>query len=86
MCERDLPVSAFRAERLTCDWCFAGLARVGALARGGRPHLWQLRGDARDCLVAWETARLAFSRSLRPFGVHVKWRGFEPVVTHTLGG
>lgn len=81
VCERDLASSAFAPGRLTCASCFAGQSRLSALARQRVPHLFELRGEARECVLAFETARLAFSRALRPAGVHVTWRGFEPRVS-----
>lgn len=80
VCERDLAARAFRARRLTCESCFAGQARFSALARGRVPHFFELAGPARDCVLAWETARLALCRALRPSGVHITWAGFTPKV------
>ena len=79
VCKRELPASAFRGRGWTCRSCGAGQRRFVALARN-RPHWRQLNGPARQCLMAWETARLAFSRALLPFGYRVEWRGFKPVV------
>lgn len=76
-CDRDAKARHFDVD--VCESCRAGHARFAALARR-RPHLLELSGPARECVVAWECGRLAFSRVLRPLGVHVTWRGFEPVV------
>lgn len=64
-----------------CPSCQSGVQRVAALARQGRPHLLELNRDARSFMLAFETARLAFTRALRPFGIRVVWRGFEPRVS-----
>jgi hypothetical protein len=80
-CHRDLPQSVFRGKALSCRSCCAGMRRFRAVA-GYRRHWRELRGPARDCVLAWETARLAFSRVLEPYGVRVEWgSGFRPVVT-----
>lgn len=86
-CRRSLPLFTFPRPALarpgvmdTCKSCASGRDRVAALARNGRPHLFYLTPEVRECFLAWETGRLAFSRALKPFGLEVIWRGFEPIV------
>lgn len=79
VCERERPLSAFRGKCRSCRCCSAGLHRFRALKRN-RPHLRELTGPARECVLAWETARLAFTRALRPWGIEVTWWGFVPSV------
>lgn len=80
-CKRDLPLSVFRGKSRSCRWCRDGLKRYRELA-ANRPHLRELRGAARECVLAWETARVAFCRAFEPYGVRVQWRGFRPSVLH----
>lgn len=83
-CSRDLPVAAFRGKCRSCQSCRHGLARFRRLA-ASRPQLAALTGSSRDCVLAWETARLAFTRALRPWGIDVTWRGFVPGVVVRAG-
>jgi len=78
-CCRQLDLSAFSRQSKVCRSCVSGRQRFGALARS-RPHVWAFSVEVQDFVRYYETARLAFTRALRPFGLEVTWRGFEPVV------
>lgn len=79
ICQRELPLSAFRGRKQCCRSCVAGRHRFERLV-AHRPWLKDVTGPARECMLAWETARLAFSRALGPWGIEVGWRGFVPSV------
>lgn len=78
-CERELSVFHFRARQGECELCSSGRQRWAALCRH-RPYLAALPLEAHRVAREWETARLALSRALRPAGLRVEWRGFEPFV------
>lgn len=79
-CRLSLAEHRFPRRSNECVACVSGRQRFGALART-RPHLLSLTLEAQRFIREWETARLAFTRALRPFGVRIVWRGFDPVVT-----
>lgn len=79
-CRLELAEHRFPKRSNECFSCVSGRQRFGALARS-RPHLLCLRLDVQRFIRDYETGRLAFTRALRPFGIRIVWRGFDPVVT-----
>jgi len=79
-CRLELAEHRYPKRSNECVACVSGRQRFGALARS-RPWLLSLPLEGQRCIREWETARLAFTRALRPFGIRILWRGFDPVVT-----
>lgn len=62
VCRRTLPPTSYAGNVNTCTTCRGGLQRFASMARH-RPHMFDIDGPARACMVAWYAAHQALKRA-----------------------